>query len=86
MHAEYLAFDQSCQRQEVKQICENLPNIRISILLYTLIIKTINLRYLTTLMITSEDSNAISISYFESKHQTERLNTMIAPVYIISHE
>lgn len=61
----YLIFNQSCQRQKVKQIGKHFPNICIAIFSQTLVIKTIHLSDLTRFMITAKNGNAILISNFK---------------------
>jgi hypothetical protein len=59
MQTEHLIFNHCCQRQQVKQICEILPNIRISILSQAFIIKAIDLCDLSGFVVASKDSDSI---------------------------
>lgn len=66
MQAEYLVLDDSSQRQEVKQISQVLPYVGVAVLAQTLVVETINLRDLPTLMISSQNSDAVFKSNFEA--------------------
>ena len=55
MEAEDLVLDDRCQGQVIKEFCELFPDIRVSVLSQALIIKTIYLRDLSALVVTSED-------------------------------
>ena len=55
MEAEDLVLDDRCQGQVIKEFCKLFPDIRVSVPSQALIIKTIYLRDLSALVVTSED-------------------------------
>ena len=55
----YLTINECSQRQVVKEIGEILPDVGIAVLTKTLIIETIHLRYLTTLVVATQNCDAV---------------------------
>ncbi len=76
METEYLAFDNSSEREIIEKLCEVLPHIGVAIFPQTFIIETIaskgnidnnlHLSDLSRFMVTSQDSESISESDFQS--------------------
>ena len=66
VEAENLIFDDSCQRQIIKEVRQVFPDVSITILAETFIVKAIYLCDLTTFMITAENGNAFLKAYFEA--------------------
>lgn len=58
----YLAIDQRSQRKIVKQLCEELPNVRIAVLSKTFIVETVHLRDLATFMVPSQNRYSSGIA------------------------
>ena len=53
VEAENLIFDDSCQRQVVKEVCQIFPDISIAVLPETFVVEAIDLCDLTTFMVTA---------------------------------
>lgn len=64
MQTEELILNHSSEREVVKELGENLPNIGVSILPATFIIESINLSDLPGLMISSQNSYSVFVSHF----------------------
>lgn len=86
MQTENLRSNNCSQRKVVEQLSKLLPNFSISILSQAFIIKPVNLSDLSALMISSEDSQSLWISDFQSNKQSDSLNWVIASINVISHE
>lgn len=65
MEAENTSLDNGSKRKIVEELCEVLPDIRISVLSEALIVEAVDLGDLLTFVVTSEDGNSIWISYFQ---------------------
>lgn len=63
MQAENLLLNDGAEREVVEEVGQVLPDVRVTILPKTFVIKTINLGDLSTLMVTSKDANSVLESY-----------------------
>ena len=86
MKAENLIFDDSCQRQVVKEVRQVLPDISIAVLSETLIVEAIDLCDLTTFMVTAENRDAFLKSYFKTDEKCDGLHRVVSTIDIITHE
>ena len=86
MQWEYLILNYSSQGQLIKELGEVLPHVSIAILALTLIIKAINLCDLSTLVITSQDSNPVSVSNFQCNQQCDRFDWVVSTIDVITHK
>lgn len=86
MKAEDLILNDSCKWQVVEKFNEHLPNVRISVLSQTFIIKSIDLSGGSRLMITSKDGDSLWISNLKCYQKRYGLNRVVTTVYIVTHE
>ena len=86
MNTEQLVIHESTQRETVEHIGTRFPHGNIPILLQTLVIKTIHLRDLTTLMISTEKIDTIRISNLQSEKKEKRLNTVITSINVVAQK
>lgn len=84
--AAHLIINQRGQRKVIKQICKELPNVRIPIFPQTLVIKPINLSNLSRLVIPSQDRHSISVSQLECNEQSDSFNRVVSTINIVTHE
>lgn len=82
----YLIINQSCERQIIKEIGEEFPNVRIAILPQALVVETIDLSDLSTFMISTEDRHSISVTDLEGHQERDGLDRVITSIHVISHE
>ena len=64
MHAQNFLLDQCSKWQKIEQICKIFPYVCITIFSHALIIETINLRDLSSFVISSQNCYSISPSDF----------------------
>ena len=62
--AEELILDDSSEREEVKELGETFPDIRVSVFSAALIVKAINLGNLPRLVVASQDGDSIFVPDF----------------------
>lgn len=86
VEAEDVSFNNCGQRQVIKQACEVLPNIGISVFSKALIIESIDLSDLLAFVITSQDGNSVWVSYLEADKERNCLNWVISSVDVITHK
>ena len=67
----HLVIYQCSEGQIVKQICEVLPNIGISIFPQALVVEAVHLCDLSALVVPSEDCDALPVAYLKHEHRTE---------------
>lgn len=82
----HLVIDQSGQGEIIKQIRKELPDVGVSVLSQTLVVKTVNLGDLTRLVVSSEDGHSVPISELERDEQRDRLDRVVSSVDIVAHE
>lgn len=63
MEAKDLVLHNCSERQIVEQVGQVLPNVRIPVLAQTLVVKAVHLSNLPTLMIASQNSDAVFEAY-----------------------
>jgi hypothetical protein len=76
----------SCQRKIIENFCAISPNIYWTIFSKAFIIKAINLSDLAWLMISSQDSNTVLVSHFQTYQQGYSLDRVIATINIVTHK
>ena len=81
--AEDLVLDESGQGEKVKEVCEVLPHVGIAIFPKTLIVETVDLGDLSRFVVSSEDSDALGVSDFESDEKSDGFDRVVATVDII---
>lgn len=86
MKAENLLFDESGEGEVVKQVGEESPNVWISVLAQTFIVKPVDLCDLAAFMITAQDGDAMWVSYFEGHQERYRLHGIVTTIHIVSHK
>ena len=86
MNAEEATIYNSCETKVVESLGAKPPDIDRTVLAETLVIKTIYLTNLTTFVITTEKSNTIRVSNFQTQKKKPCFDTVVAPVYIIAHK
>ena len=80
MHTKYSIVYDGRETKIVKNFSAITPNSDGAIFSYTLIIKSIDLGYLTTFMVTSNKSNSIRITNLT--HTQEKRRVIIIMIYI----
>ena len=63
---EDLVLDQSCEREEVEEVGEVLPDICVAILSQTLVVEAVDLGDLARLVVATQDCDALRVSNLES--------------------
>lgn len=61
MDAEYLPFNNSSDRQEIKGVVEIVPNIVVAILFTNFVVKAIHVGYVSRLMIASQKHDGVRV-------------------------
>ena len=86
MEAEDLVLDHSGEGQVVKELCELLPHVGVSILTEALVIEPVYLSDLSRLVVSSEDSKSVLIADFKSDEQGYGLDRVVSSVDVVTHE
>ena len=61
MEAENLVVDKSRQRKIVKEVCERLPDISVTVFAQTFVVETIDLGDLAGFVVASQDCDTLRI-------------------------
>ena len=75
-----------CKSEEIKHFCAKPPSVRIAILSLALVVETINLSYLSALMVSSQKRHFGWPACFQKKEKRERLKTIVSSINEISHK
>lgn len=86
MKAENTVLDHSTERQVVKEGCEELPDVGISVLSKTFIIEPINLSDLFAFMVSSQNCYAFRVAHLKTDEKSDGLNRVVTAINIVSHE
>ena len=86
MEAKDLVLHNCSERQIVEQVGQVLPNVRIPVLAQTLVVKAVHLSNLPTLMIASQNSYSIWISYLKSNKQRNCFYRIVTSIYVVTHK
>ncbi len=86
MQAENLILNDCSQRQVVKKVSQEFPNIRVSIFPHALVVEAIDLGDLARFMVTPQNADSIRVSNLEANEQRHRLHRVVASVHVVTHE
>lgn len=84
MQTEDLVLDKGSQGQEVKEVGEVFPDIRIAVLAKALIVEAVDLRDLSGLVVAAQDCDARGIADFEGDEEGDGFDAIIATVDIVA--
>jgi hypothetical protein len=84
VQAEDLVLDEGGEREEIKEVGEVFPNIRITVLAEALVVKAVYLGDLAGLVVATEDGNALGIADLESDKKGNSLDGEVATINIIT--
>ena len=82
MKAEELILDDSSEREEVKELGETFPDIRVSVFSAALIVEAINLGNLPRLMVASQDGDSIFVPDFEGNQEGDCFHAVVSLLMI----
>lgn len=63
----YLGVHQRCEREVVKQVGEVLPHVGVAVLAEALIVEAVHLRDLPTLVVPSQDGDALAVADLQKR-------------------
>ena len=69
MKAEYLILHDCSEWQVVEQLNKLLPHVRVAVFPETLVVKAVNLGYLSAFVVASQDGQSGRVPYFQSNQQ-----------------
>lgn len=84
METEYLVVDESGEGQEVKEISEVFPDIRVTVFPQTLVVETVHLGDLTRFVVAAEDGDTLRITDLQSDEESHGLDGIVTTVDIIT--
>jgi hypothetical protein len=65
----YLVINEGGERKEVEQVCEESPDIGVAVFSETFVVKAINLRDLSRLVVSAKNGYPIAIAQLQSHQQ-----------------
>ena len=86
MHRKHFVVHHGSNWKVVKHISEQLPHLRITILLLALSVESIDLRDCPSLMVAPDQAYSIWVSQFKNHQKGNCLNTMRSSINIVAHE
>lgn len=86
MQTKDLVFYNCTERQVVKELCENFPNISITILTQTLVIESIDLCNLSAFVVASQNCKSVSKANLECNQQCHCFDRVVAAIDVVTHK
>lgn len=86
VQTEDLVLDDRGQRQVVEQVREQLPHVARAVLPHALVEEAVNLCDLSTLVVATEQVDAVGVPRLVAQQQTDRLHRVVAAVDVVAHE
>jgi len=86
MKAKDLVLHHRSEWQVVEQVGQVLPHVRISVLAQTLIVKSVHLRNLPTLVVASQNRDAVLEAHLKAHEQGHSLDRVVPTINVIAHE
>mmetsp|Transcript_10877 Transcript_10877/g.30026 ORF Transcript_10877/g.30026 Transcript_10877/m.30026 type:complete len:251 (+) Transcript_10877:904-1656(+) len=86
VQAEYTIGNDGSHWQVIKGVREVLPNVGVSVLSEAFVVESVHLRDLTTLVVASQDCDAVSVPHFERHEQRDCLQRVVSSVDVVTHE
>ena len=81
-----MIFDEGGERKEVKQVGEVAPNICVSVLAQTLVVKPVNLSDLSTFVVSTEDCDAVTVTELHRYKESYGFDGIVPSVYVVAHK
>ena len=86
MHRKHFVVHHGSNWKVVKHISEQLPHLRITILLLALSVESIDLRDCPGLMVAPDQAYSIRVPQFKNHQKGNGLNTMRSSINVVAHE
>jgi len=86
MKTENTIGDNGSHGEVVKSISKVLPDIGVSVLSETFIVKPVDLGDLATLVISPQNGDPASVSDFQGNEQRNRFERVISSIDVVTHE
>ena len=86
MHTHDLVVDQSRNAQAIKHVDEVLPRVRASVLLHALVVETVHLRDLASLVVATEQRDAVGVARLQREEQLDTLDAEVTAIHVVTHE
>lgn len=84
MQAEDLVLDEGGEGEKIEEVGEVFPHVRVAVLSKAFVVKSIDLRDLAGLVISSEDSDTLGITDLKAHKERDRLDGVVATVDIVA--
>lgn len=86
MQAEDLVLDQGGKWEEIEEVGEVLPDVRVAIFAQALVIEAIDLGDLSRFVVATENGDALRVSDLESYEESDSFDREVTSVNIVTHE
>jgi hypothetical protein len=82
----HLGLDEGGEGEEVEEIGEVAPHVRVAVFAQTLVVEAVNLRDLSTFVVPSEDGDPVAVAQLHGHEQGDRLDGVVATVDVVTHK
>lgn len=86
MHAEDLAVHEGSQGEVVEQVGAVPPDVEGAVLLHTLVVEPVHLRYDPGLVVASQQADPVPVPDLERDEEKEDLHAVVSPIDVVPHE
>mmetsp|Transcript_7059 Transcript_7059/g.14052 ORF Transcript_7059/g.14052 Transcript_7059/m.14052 type:complete len:213 (-) Transcript_7059:360-998(-) len=84
VRAEDGVVDDGCERKEVEQISEVLPDVGGAVHAEAFVVKSVHLRDLPALMVPARESDPVRVPHFESDEEEDAVERVEASIHIVA--
>ena len=81
-----LVLNEGGEREEVEQIGEAAPDVRVPVLAQTLVVEPIHLRDLPRFVIPAEDRDAVPITQLQRDEESHGFDGVVPSIDVVAHE
>ena len=83
---EDFAFDEGCERQIIKEVCEIFPDGGVAVFPQTLVVEAVDLGDLSGLVVASENGDSVSVANLHAHQKSHSFHGIVAAVDVVAHE
>lgn len=86
VHAENIVVDDSREAQVIENLSAIAPHVHTAVLAQAFVVKTVDLRDLTTLVIAPDQGDPLRVPHFQGKEEQEGLDGVVSSVHEVAKE
>ena len=86
MYAEYLSFDDGCERQVVEGVVEVVPDVVVAVLARDFIVESVDVSDVSRLVVPPQQHHHLGVLQLVEEQQKNRLHRIVPAVHVVPQE